>query len=208
MLGRMNAKNTLSILVLSLACLATSSPACAAGPETLGTFGFWNAYKMAEGDQTVCYMSLSTRPPADKNQKSKRGEVVLMITHRPADNSTDVVSYTAGLKFKAASEATVTAGKETFHLFTQGDTAWSRDAATDHALAKAIRNNASLTINGQTSRDTALADKLNLKGSFEAYVAINKACGLPVPSKPKAAAKPKAKPTSSSKDKKTKAKQR
>ena len=163
------------------------SARAASSPELLGKFGVWGAYKMTDGSQPVCYMSLTTRSPADKKQKTKRGDVVLMITHRPADNSTDVVSYTAGVKFKTGSEAVIAVGKKTFNLFTQGDTAWSRDAATDHALAAAIRNNASLTVKGETARNTTLADTLNIKGSFDAYTAINRACGLPVPEAPKAA---------------------
>jgi hypothetical protein len=108
-----------------------------------------------------------------------------MITHRPADNSTDVVSYTAGMKFKPASEAVVTVGAKKFSLFTQGDTAWSRDAATDHELAAAIRNGSSLNVTGASARETPMADTVNLKGGFPAYVAVNKACSLPVPEEPK-----------------------
>lgn len=173
----------------------------ASSPEQLGKFGFWTAYKMTENGQPVCYMSITTRPAAEK-KKPKRGEVILMITHRPADNSTDVVSYTAGLKYKPSSEALVQIGSQKFDLFTQGDTAWSRDVATDHALATAIRNGSNMTINGLTSRDTAIADKLDIKGSFEAYVAINKACGLPVPEAPKTKkAAAKTKPSKSTKKK-------
>jgi len=180
---------------------ATSARA-AAGPEVLGKYGTWTSYRMTESDQPVCYMSITAKPPVEKDKKVRRGEVVLMITHRPADNSTDVVSYTAGVKFKSSSEAEVTIGSKKFSLFTQGDTAWSRDAATDHALATAIRNGSSMTISGYSARDTTLNDTLNLKGSFQAYVAINKACGLPVPEEPKPAKKPAPKKSGKSSKKK------
>ncbi len=181
--------------VLSFVVAAVPSAHASAPPELLGRFGVWGAYKMIESGSPVCYMSLTTRPPQDKKQKTKRGDVVLMIAHRPKDHSTDVVSYTAGVRLKAGSEATITTGGKTFNLFTHGDTAWSRDVATDHALAAAIRRSSTLTVKGQTARDTVLSDTLNLKGSFEAYTAINKACGLPTPEPPKAANVPtKAKP--------------
>lgn len=175
-----------SVFVLAALIAQGAAARAAATPETLGKFGYWMAYKMTENGQPVCYMSITSRPPPSKDKKLKRGDVVLMITHRPADNSTDVVSYTAGLKFKPSSEVVITAGAKKFNLFTQSDTAWSRDSATDHALATALRNNASLTINGLTARETAIADKFSLKGSFDAYAAINKACGMPVPEAPKA----------------------
>jgi hypothetical protein len=186
----------LCLLVVPLALLMAPLPLKAASaPKVLVQSGFWTAYKMTEGGQPVCYMSLTLRASKDKSLKLKRDDVVLMITHRPADNTVDVVSYTAGLKFKKASEVTVVAGSKTFNLFTQGDTAWSRDVATDRALAAAIRNGTSLTIRGLTARETAINDKLSLKGSFDAYVAINKACGMPAPERPvKAKKAPRTKP--------------
>ena len=182
-----------SFLVLAFVLIIGASTAhAAAGPEPLGKFGFWEASRLTEGGQSVCYMSITAHPPQAKKQKAKRGEVVLMITHRPGDSSTDVVSYTAGLKFKPASEVNISIGAKKFSLFTQGDTAWSRDAVTDHALAIAIRNASSMTITGTSAHDTPLADTLNLKGAFAAYVAIGKACGMPVPEEPKVKTAPKA----------------
>ncbi|MDD5586697.1 MAG: invasion associated locus B family protein [Alphaproteobacteria bacterium] len=197
-------------------CLAALFLACCAGPalaaeapKDLGKSGLWAAYRMPEGGQPVCYMSLTVSPPQAKKQKGRRGDITLMITHRPADNSTDVVSYTAGMKFKPASEAAVTIGSQKFGLFTQGDTAWSRDASTDHALAAAIRNGASMSVTGVSAQDALIAETLSLKGAFAAYVLINKACGLPVPEAPKtpkaakaSKAKPAAKPSVKTRKKK------
>ena len=182
----------LSALILAVVFVCGGGATYAAGgPEPLGKFGFWAAYRLTEGEQAVCYMSITAHPPQAKKQKAKRGDVVLMITHRPGDSSTDVVSYTAGLKFKPASEVNIAIGAKKFNLFTQGDTAWSREPATDHALAAAIRSATSMTITGTSAHDTPLADTLNLKGAFAAYVAIGKACGLPVPEEPRAKKAPK-----------------
>jgi hypothetical protein len=189
MLRRMLRLNYLPLVFLA-ALLAM--PAQAAGPKSLGKSGFWSSYSLGEGKQAVCYMSLSAKPPQPKNvsKAAKRGEVVLMITHRPAEDATDVVSYTAGLKFKPSSDVALKIGAKQFDLFTQGDTAWSRDAATDHALAAAIRAGQSLTITGVAASGAPIADTLNLKGADAAYVTVGKACGLkveepkPAPKKP------------------------
>jgi hypothetical protein len=75
-------------------------------------------------------------------------------------------------------------------LFTQNDTAWSRDAATDHALTSAILLAPSLIVSGATAKGDALSDNVNLKGAPQAYKAISKACGIAyeepkqVPTKP------------------------
>lgn len=160
---------------------------CAESPEIIGKFGNWAVATFKENEGKVCYMSLTSTPfQPQKREKTKRGKIVLMITQRPADNSLDVVSYSAGTKFKPASEAIVSIGNRSFYLFTEGDTAWARDSAMDRALAEAIRNGQELMLKGTTSQGGIIEDKLNISGSFQAYMAMNKACGLPVPEKPKA----------------------
>ncbi len=175
------------LLALGLPCAS----ARAAEPSSVGKFGFWTAYVVREHDQPVCYMSITSRVPPTKTPGKKdirRGEIALMVTHRPAENSSDVISYTAGMKFKPASEVMINIGKKKFSLFTQGDTAWSRDSATDHALATAMRGSASMTVTGVSAKGMKLAETVFLKGADSAYHAIGKACGLPVTELPKAAA--------------------
>lgn len=164
------------------------SSALAEPPKSLGKFGYWAAYATQEGENKVCYMSITAAAPEKKGSKTKRGNVVLMITHRPTEGSTDVISYAAGTKFKSSSDATFKIGGQDFNLFTQGDTAWARDAVGDHAIAAALRKAQSLTVLGTTSGGAAIADTVNLKGVADAYYAIGTACGLQV-EKPKTAAK-------------------
>lgn len=159
-------------------------------PKLLGTFGNWKAFSYG-GEKPVCYMTLATQV---QSKTFKRGETYLMITHRPAENIKDVVSYTAGYSFKSPSDVTVDAGKKSFDLFTQKDTAWSRDPTTDHALASAIRGNAKIKLTGTPAGKNAkpVSDTIDLKGASAAYQAINKACGYPVEETKK---KPEAKKT-------------
>lgn len=187
----------MKVLLVFCISLLLALPAFAADKDTsshlLGTFGLWRAYQITEHNQPVCYMSLIARFP--KNQKFRRGDANLTITHRPTENSKDVVSYTAGYNYKPMSDATLHIGKNSFSLFTSQDTAWSRDAATDHKIAAALQSAPSLTISGTPARKNAvvLTDKFSLKGAAEAYHSISKACGVEATPKPAAAAPPKAK---------------
>ena len=177
-------------LILALGTLLTLPPNGAqaaekAAPKSLGTFGFWTTYRLTEGDQSICYMSLTAPSPQEKQDKKKpkkpkRGPITLMITQRPAENAFDVVSYAAGIKLKPASEATVRMGTTSYSLFTQGDTAWSRDAATDRAIAAAVRHATSLTFTALSAQNTKIADAVQLKGAAAAYKAIGVACGMTV----------------------------
>jgi hypothetical protein len=150
-----------------------------AGQKLLGVFGVWRAYTYKDGDQPVCYMVKTAGfPKIITNKKFARGAAYLMITHRPGENSKDVVNYTAGYNFKPASDVTIHAGKDDFDLFTQKDTAWSRDTKTDHALSAAIRHNSFIKIIGLPAQKVSpVTDTLDMKGAAEAYQAIGKACG-------------------------------
>ena len=173
------------LLVLLAFGFASAASAQEAEPKLLGKFGYWAAYHMVEGSENVCYMTITAKPPQKKGSKVKRADVVLMISHRPAEGATDVVSYQAGAKFKSSSDAIFKiAGKE-YNLFTQGDTAWARDPASDHIITAALRKASSLTVTAKAANGTAIADSVNLKGVADAYYEIGKACGLAV-EKPKA----------------------
>jgi hypothetical protein len=155
-----------------------AAPEHADGPEALGVFGSWRAFKANEQGQPVCYMTLTTRF-ADKG-KFHRGDAMLTITHRPREGSKDVLSYMPGYNFKPMSDVDLRVGKASYDLFTTQDTAWSRDAATDHKIAAALRTASTVTITGRPGKKgvAAQTDKFVLKGAGEAYHAIGKACGV------------------------------
>lgn len=101
-----------------------------------------------------------------------------MITHRPAEGALDVVSYGAGTKFKPSSDVELSADGKVFSLFTQGETAWAREPATDKAIAMAMRSAQNVTVTGVASVGGSFMDTISMKGSAAAYKAISEACGL------------------------------
>lgn len=161
-------------LVLALAAVL---PAGAEDtPMSLGTFGNWSAYSYAEGGKTVCFMA--TKPTKMLPAGAKRGDVYAMITHRPAENSTGVFSIVTGYTYKSGSDVQVTVGNQKFSLFTQGDTAWTRDEASDRALGAALRSGSNMSVAGTSARGTKTTDSYSLTGSSAAYQAISQKCGL------------------------------
>ncbi|MDP9128312.1 MAG: invasion associated locus B family protein [Pseudomonadota bacterium] len=186
----------MSMRTLILTCLLLTVPGASSAAEAkntskfLGSFGAWNAYASSDNGQPMCYMALRTHGATSK--KLKRGSVWLTITHRPAENSKDVLSYTSGYNFKPGSDVQMRIGRDNFSLFTQKDTAWSRDAMTDHAIATDIRKNTSLVVAGVPAGKGAgaITDTVEIKGAAAAYQAIGKACNVPVAALAKAPPSP------------------
>lgn len=161
--------------------LILPSAAHAAKPRKLGHYSYWTVYKLKQGRSSLCYMTITAKPPETKKKNNKRrGDVTLMITHRPADGAMDVVSYAVGGKLRSASNVKAMLGDKRFNLFTQADTAWARDSATDHRLAMALRAGYYVTFLGRLASGDKFADTVNLKGSAKAYEVMSKACGVQV----------------------------
>jgi hypothetical protein len=185
----------MATLSLSVFAAVPSKNINSSKEKSLGHFGAWNAYAYQEGGQTVCYM-VTTKTTKATVLKS-RATPYLMITHRPVEASTDVISYGAGTLIDSKRSIKLNVGKEHFSLFSVRDTAWSRDSLTDHKIAAAIRNVSLAQVSGYSFRkkDPALVDRFDLTGAQDAYQAIGKACGLitETPKKPALSKKPVAK---------------
>lgn len=156
--------------------LLLATPAFAEDPKAIGAYRSWNGYTYTDGSKQVCFMA--TKPTRTLPAGATRGDIYAMITHRPAENSTGVVSIVTGYTYKANSDVQVTIGTQKFSLFTDGDTAWARDDATDRALVAAIKGGSSMTVVGTSSRGTKTTDTYSLSGSSAAYQAISQQCGL------------------------------
>ncbi|MDD9876964.1 MAG: invasion associated locus B family protein [Magnetovibrio sp.] len=160
-------------VVLAAVSLATAGPATAA--ETLiSKHGDWEAFSDTEKGKPVCYMG--SEPTKARGKYKARGRTFLLITHRPAEKSTNVISFRAGYTFKKGSQVQLTIGKTTFKLFTDGGWAFTPDRDADNDLVKAMIRGATMTVKGTSSRGTLTTDTYSLKGFTAAYRAIGKAC--------------------------------
>ena len=159
---------TLTVLV---ACL--SSPQAWA-QTSLGTFGEWTAFSREDGGK-VCYMG--SVPQKSQGDYSRRGDVYIMVTHRPAEKSVGVVNVEAGYTYKQGSEVEVTIGGKTFRLYTADGQAWAY-RNEDAALVAAMRGGSAMTVKGTSNRGTTTTDTYSLTGFSAGYQAIGKTCNV------------------------------
>lgn len=162
--------------VLTALLMLVSMRVYAQEPEQLGSNGDWISYSVTDSSGKVCYMV--SRPIKSEGKYSKRGDVYILITHRPALNTKDVFSFVAGYTLKEESKPTVTVDGNKFSLFADGETGWAVDAQQDKKITSLIQSGSSLMVEAVSSRGTVTKDKFSLKGSGAAYAAISKACGF------------------------------
>lgn len=164
------------VLLAAAALLAAGAPAVAQAPKALGSFEKWSAFSYREQDKPVCY--LAAQPTESKGGPPKRGQVFLMVTHRPAHKAVDVVSFVAGYDLKAGSEAEAAVGGQVYRLFTKGDRAWAADDKTDKAIVQALIRGATLVVKAVPGRGPESVDSFSLSGFGKAHQAIGQACGV------------------------------
>lgn len=160
-------------LSLSL-CVAFAATALAQGTERLGDFQDWSAFRFEESGKPVCYMA--SQPQRAEGNYSKRGDVYVIITHRPGEGTFDEVSVVAGYSYKKDSTAEMKIGDVKKTLFTQDDAAWAADKETDDALVSAMIRGHTMVVKGTSSRGTLTTDSYSLLGFTKAHQTIDKAC--------------------------------
>ncbi|MBK20334.1 MAG: hypothetical protein CMM52_16000 [Rhodospirillaceae bacterium] len=171
---------TFSSLLCGLTAVATTSdlllgPAHAAGVKSDEVFKEWSVHVTGKKKKRICY--LHGEPKKSSGKYKRRGATYLQVTHRVADRARNEVSITAGYSYKKGSEVTVKIDGKNFSMFTDGGTAWARDAAGDKALVAAMRAGKTMIVSGTSGRGTLTSDRYSLSGFTAAHKAITRACG-------------------------------
>ena len=175
----MKIRNILRLGLLTGIALAATfaiaeTPAHAQEAKLIGTFGDWEAYIRGGKADRFCYI---VSKPKEASLRSRRGDIFLLVWHRPAKKEFDVVQVDAGYAFKKDSEVEVKIGGDEWRLFTRDSNAWTYKGGDDANFVKAMRKGARLVVKGTSSRSNPTTDSYSLRGVTAAHRAMNKACG-------------------------------
>lgn len=156
----------------------TAAPTAAGKPETkrIGKFTGWDAYEHTDKGAKLCY--LHAQPEKKEPAGAKRGEIYILVTHKPKEKIRNEVSIYFGYPLKEAVPAQAVIGPTTIEMFTHQEAAWAADASTDQKLVDALRKGRTLVVKGESSRGTKTTDTYDLDGFSQALQAIDKACGM------------------------------
>jgi hypothetical protein len=151
-------------------------PANAASAELLGTVGSWSAYASGEKSGRVCY--LVSEPQKSDSAGISRNALMAMVTHRPTENISDVVSFIKGYQLKEGIDAVLNVDNRKFELFTRDDAAWARTAELDRTIVTAFIRGRVAVVTGTPQSGKVTSDTYSLIGFTKALGLIDKACDI------------------------------
>ena len=143
-------------------------------PYSLGSYTDWNVWELTEGNQKICY--IVSEPKKQDGTYTRRGKPAVLVTRRPSPAVADEVSVQPGYTYLEGSSVNLTVGQNQFTLFTRGAHAWTKDQTEDQSLIDVMRRGESMTITGESSKNTTSSDTYSLLGFTKAYNAMVAAC--------------------------------
>jgi invasion protein IalB len=162
---------------------ATKPAAAAAKSETgktetkrIGTYQHWDAYEYLNNGTKLCY--LHSQPQKKEPASVKRGEIYILVTHKPKEHIRNEVSIYFGYPLKESLPAEAVIDGNAIDMFTHEEAAWAADTATDQKLVLALQKGRSLVVKGTSTRGTRTTDTYDLSGFTNALHAIDKACNM------------------------------
>jgi hypothetical protein len=156
---------------------ATASPKpAAAATRSLGRSDGWAAYASQDKTGRVCYVV--GQPQKSEPAGSGRKAPMAMVTHRPAEKITNVVSFVEGTPLKDGSDVALDIDGSKFELFTKDDGAWARTAELDKAIVTALAKGKAVVVKGVPQKGSPTTDIYPLAGFAKALALIDKACGV------------------------------
>jgi hypothetical protein len=171
------------MLIAGAALVAGLHPAAAQEDfQPVGNERDWYVYAEETGSGKMCWIAsvperwIARRGGRDVTSDVRRGEIRLMVANRPESGVTNEVSVVVGYPLRDGSAAQLEIGDDRFDMFTQGEMAWTEDAAADGRAIEAMRAGLEAKVTGTSSRGTTTIDTFSLLGFTAALEQARQLC--------------------------------
>jgi hypothetical protein len=154
----------LPLVAVMLAAAAPAGPA----RDTLGVYRGWAAFR----DPERCYAIAQPQPTG----APRVGEPFASIANWPAKGLRSSLHVRLSRAVRAGSPVTLSVGERRFRLAGSGVDAFAADAASDRAIAAALRAGRSMSVEAVAETGRAYADTYALAGAATAMDAAALAC--------------------------------
>ncbi len=152
---------------------ATEQPA---GTQSLGRAGVWSAYVSNDKTGRVCYVV--GQPQKSEPAGFARRAPSALVTYRPTEQISNVVSFVEGYTLKDGSDVALDVGGSKFDLFTKEDSAWARTSDIDKTIVGTLSKAQQAVVKGTPQKGPPTTDIYTLAGFGKALALIDKACGV------------------------------
>jgi invasion protein IalB len=174
------ARIRLTALAAALVTTGLTATALAASPpKSIGSFGDWSAWEIADGKNKICY--IATKPKSTDDKGLKRTTVQIQVSNRTADKVKNEVGVYVGYAIRPNTKVTATVDTEAFELLpsTQKgyrETAWIHEAARERQFVEAMMKGSALKVSATPEKGSATTDSYSLSGVTAALKAIADRC--------------------------------
>ncbi len=126
----------------------------------------WSVF--VEGDPKECWAVSGPKETVNTRDGRvvavRRGNILLFVSYRPAQNVHGEVSFTGGYPFAPGSSVSLDISGRKFELFTDGEWAYPASAAEDAAIIAAMKAGSQAVVVGRSARGTVTTDTFSLLG--------------------------------------------
>ena len=157
----------------------TGSALAASPPKSIGVFGDWSAWEIADGKNKICY--IATKPKSSDDKGLKRSTVQIQVSSRTADKVKNEVGIYVGYAIKPNTKVTATIDAEAFELMPSSqkgyrETAWIHEAKREQQFVEAMMKGNALKVSATPEKGNATTDAYSLSGVTAALKAIADRC--------------------------------
>lgn len=140
----------------------------------LGDFNQWSAWKSADANGTICYISAD---PQDLQPTSvDHGDVHFFIIHRKGLGTRQEVQSLMGYNLKAGSSPSATVDGKAYNMVIEGKAAWLASTGDEAGFVANMKRGKTLNVKAESQRGTKTSYTYSLSGATAAMNAIDKAC--------------------------------
>ena len=166
--------------ILGLCTLSVSH----ANDRLVGEYGDWRLFANDGGQAKSCF--IVGEPKRSTPKKARRGDIFLIVSHRPGQGVRNEISVRIGYPFSATSEPFARVGSDEYGFFTgvqvengADEWAWLEKLDDQARLVTAMKRGNELVFKGTSARGTLTTDSFSLKGVTAAMKALDAACPAP-----------------------------
>ena len=163
---------------LAICALAASGAWAQQSSNRVAAQTDWSVF--VEGDPRECWgvsapkQTVNTRD--GREVSVRRGDILLFVSFRPAQNVSGEISFTGGYPFADGSTVSLEVGGNSYQLITDGEWAWPATPGDDARIMTEMKRGTSAVLTGRSSRGTQTQDTFSLLGFTAATEEAERRC--------------------------------